>query len=260
MGNGHPLAAVVRAPRSRHRVYGPEHVFSIRSAANPVSAAVGTAVLDVIEDERLLENAVTVGGYTLAKLEKLADRHVLIGDVRGAGMFLRGRTRQRPQSEDPRDGAKPNGSSISCAKARRADQPHRAPRQYLEDPPARCRFSTQHADLLVDTLDQVFGVAVNENPSVESAALPRRDAGARAQPPCATGISRSRISRRSRCARMRCVQDRLGGRRARPCCGCIAAAITRTLSSIRSSFGCGALETARHPGSARDSLEARPRL
>jgi len=55
---------------------------------NPVSAAVGTAVLDVIEEERLVENARDVGAYALEKLRKLGDRHALIGDVRGAGLFF----------------------------------------------------------------------------------------------------------------------------------------------------------------------------
>ncbi|MCP4415442.1 MAG: aminotransferase class III-fold pyridoxal phosphate-dependent enzyme, partial [Chloroflexi bacterium] len=53
----------------------------------PVSCAVGLAVLDVIEDENLQANAEMVGGYLLEGLRRLASRHAIIGDVRGAGLF-----------------------------------------------------------------------------------------------------------------------------------------------------------------------------
>jgi 4-aminobutyrate aminotransferase-like enzyme len=46
------------------------------------------AVMDVLEAERLPENALATGRYLTAKLEALKSRHELIGDVRGAGLFL----------------------------------------------------------------------------------------------------------------------------------------------------------------------------
>jgi 4-aminobutyrate aminotransferase-like enzyme len=55
---------------------------------NPVSCAVGLAVLDVIRDERLQENALETGGYFLTQLRSLAARRPIIGDVRGRGLFL----------------------------------------------------------------------------------------------------------------------------------------------------------------------------
>src|SRR5271170_6494059 len=85
MGNGHPLAGVV-ARRDLVDEFTSRNMYFNTFGGNPVSAAVGTAVLDVIEEEHLLENAVTVGRYTLEKLAKLAERHALIGDVRGAGL------------------------------------------------------------------------------------------------------------------------------------------------------------------------------
>jgi hypothetical protein len=55
---------------------------------NPVACAAGLAVLDVLEEERLQENARRVGGSLASGLRELAGRHRVIGDVRGAGLYL----------------------------------------------------------------------------------------------------------------------------------------------------------------------------
>lgn len=87
MGNGHPLAGVI-ARRDLVDAFTGRNMYFNTFGGNPVSAAVGMAVLDVIEEEHLMENAVSVGNYTVEKLRKLAERHLIIGDVRGAGMFF----------------------------------------------------------------------------------------------------------------------------------------------------------------------------
>jgi 4-aminobutyrate aminotransferase-like enzyme len=53
---------------------------------NPVACAAGLAVLDVLEEEGLQENALSVGDYWLRGLRSM--EHELIGDVRGSGLFL----------------------------------------------------------------------------------------------------------------------------------------------------------------------------
>jgi 4-aminobutyrate aminotransferase-like enzyme len=54
---------------------------------NPVSCAVGMAVLDVIEQEHLQTHALQVGSHLLHELRSLMEKHPLIGDVRGLGLF-----------------------------------------------------------------------------------------------------------------------------------------------------------------------------
>ncbi|SOC07419.1 4-aminobutyrate aminotransferase-like enzyme [Rhodobacter sp. JA431] len=85
MGNGHPVAAVVARPdvmAAFRNAFGYFNTF----AGNPVSCAAANAVLDVIEDEGLVENAEAVGAYALGLLQEL--RHPLIADVRGLGLFF----------------------------------------------------------------------------------------------------------------------------------------------------------------------------
>jgi 4-aminobutyrate aminotransferase-like enzyme len=55
---------------------------------NPVSCAIGDAVLNVMEDEQLQENAKTVGDYYLQELAKLQQKFECLGDVRGSGLFI----------------------------------------------------------------------------------------------------------------------------------------------------------------------------
>jgi 4-aminobutyrate aminotransferase-like enzyme len=87
MGNGHPMAGLVARPEVLHEFGGKMRYFNT-FGGNPVSAAVGTAVLEVIEREGLLQNAREVGAYLRRGLEALAERHSIIGDVRGAGLFV----------------------------------------------------------------------------------------------------------------------------------------------------------------------------
>lgn len=85
IGNGHPMGAVVTtAEIAASFANGMEYFNTF--GGNPVSCAVGLAVLEVIRDEGLQENACAVGGYLMEGLRSV--RHPLIGDVRGRGLFL----------------------------------------------------------------------------------------------------------------------------------------------------------------------------
>ena len=87
IGNGHPLAAVVTTPEIAASFDNGMEYFNT-FGGNPVSCAVGLAVLDVIEDEGLQARARDVGTGLLDGLARLMERHPVIGDVRGLGLFL----------------------------------------------------------------------------------------------------------------------------------------------------------------------------
>jgi len=87
IGNGHPLAAVVTtAEIARSFENGMEYFNTF--GGNPVSCAIGNAVLDVIKKEKLMENAHETGMFFKSELVKLQKKYELIGIVRGEGLFL----------------------------------------------------------------------------------------------------------------------------------------------------------------------------
>lgn len=87
IGNGHPIGAVVTTLEIAESFANGMEFFST-FGGNPVSAAIGLAVLDVIEGDKLQEHAAVVGGTLKANLASLAMRHESVGDVRGRGLFL----------------------------------------------------------------------------------------------------------------------------------------------------------------------------
>ncbi len=87
MGNGHPIGGVVAGVETLNAFRKAFRYFNT-FGGNPVSCAAAMAVLDVIADENLIENAAQVGAYAKAGLARLADKHGMIGDIRGSGLFF----------------------------------------------------------------------------------------------------------------------------------------------------------------------------
>ena len=87
LGNGHPLAATILRRDLVAAFAEQDHYFNT-FGGNPVSAAAGLAVLDVIEKENLQANALEIGQRLRDGLLEMQERHTLIGDVRGNGLFL----------------------------------------------------------------------------------------------------------------------------------------------------------------------------
>lgn len=103
IGNGMPLAAVTTRASIASRLADRIHFNTF--GGNPVSMAAGLAVLDVIDDEGLQDNAQRMGLRFRSGLEQLARSHALVGDIRGRGLMIgvelvRDRTTKEPATQE----------------------------------------------------------------------------------------------------------------------------------------------------------------
>jgi 4-aminobutyrate aminotransferase-like enzyme len=153
MGNGFPVGGVVTRPEILESFCETTGYFNTYGG-NPVAAAAGLAVLDVIEDEGLIENAKRIGGHLHAGLQEIATWHPGVGDVRSAGLFigiefsLPGTTEPDPATASYVINAlKERGVLIGAAGAYG---------NVLKVRPPLC-FSRDNADLFLETLDAVLG-------------------------------------------------------------------------------------------------------
>ena len=86
IGNGVPLAAVVTTPDIAQPLANRIHFNTF--GGNPVSCAIGKAVLEVIDREKLQENSLEMGNRLIGGLKELMSKHDVIGDVRGKGLMI----------------------------------------------------------------------------------------------------------------------------------------------------------------------------
>ncbi|MEZ5727157.1 MAG: aspartate aminotransferase family protein [Burkholderiaceae bacterium] len=153
MGNGYPVAGVVAREDIMH-AFRTRNVYFNTFGANPVAAAAAMATLDVIEEERLIENAARVGAYAKQQLQRLAARFPEIGDVRGSGLFFGGEFVKSRQSRE-----------ADAARARKVMNRMREEGVIMGligrhnnllkiRPPMP--FSVSNADLLFETLERVL--------------------------------------------------------------------------------------------------------
>ncbi|HEV3197901.1 MAG TPA: aminotransferase class III-fold pyridoxal phosphate-dependent enzyme [Bryobacteraceae bacterium] len=162
IGNGHPLGAVVTTPEIAASFANGMEYFNT-FGGNPVSCAVGLAVLDAIREEGLQENARDAGEYLLNGLRQLAGRHRAIGDVRGQGLFLgfelvRDRETREPAADEASEivnGMKERGVLLST------DGPLH---NVIKIKPPMV-FSRADADLVVERLDGVMSGVRGSRPA-----------------------------------------------------------------------------------------------
>jgi 4-aminobutyrate aminotransferase-like enzyme/Ser/Thr protein kinase RdoA (MazF antagonist) len=154
IGNAFPLAAVITTQEIAASFNNGMEFFST-FGGNPVACAAGLAVLDVLEEEHLQENALRAGSYLIARLKSLHEKHLLIGDVRGSGLFLGVDLVIDRETREPA----PNQASYLVNRLRErgilagTDGPHH---NVIKLRPPLI-FSQADADLFVTTLDGVLG-------------------------------------------------------------------------------------------------------
>ena len=153
MGNGHPVAGVVAATDLVNDFRNDVMYFNT-FGGNPVSCAVAQAVLDVLQEEQLAENAEDVGAYLRSGLRGLQQRHDILGDVRGPGLFIgvelvMDRNTKQPATEMAR-------RIVNTMKDRRIliSKIGRFDNILKIRPPII--FSRKNADQLLETLDEVL--------------------------------------------------------------------------------------------------------
>lgn len=153
MGNGQPLGAVITRREIAEALEAEGYFFS-SAGGSPVSCQIGMAVLDVMEEEKLWENAQVVGGHFKARLEALIDKHPLVGAVHGSGFYLgleliRNRETLEPASEE---------TALLCDRLRELGifmQPTGDDLNILKIKPPMVT-SRQSVDFFVDMLDRVL--------------------------------------------------------------------------------------------------------
>jgi 4-aminobutyrate aminotransferase-like enzyme len=104
MGNGMPIAGVV-ARADLLGEFGRKVKYFNTFAANSVCVAAAWAVLDVLADERLLDNARNVGQYLRSGIRRIASAGRGIGEIRGTGLFI-GADVIEPHSDGVPDGTR----------------------------------------------------------------------------------------------------------------------------------------------------------
>lgn len=155
MGNGHPLAGLVgRAEVIEH--FSESSMYFNTFGGSPVSCAVGMAVMDVLEDQHLLENAIVTGRYVSDALKSLQPSHEAIGEVRDLGMFfgvelVRDNLPAPVLAKRVVNYMRDNGVLISTIGKNNS---------ILKLRPAMT-FQSEHADQLCETLDRALAYAAN---------------------------------------------------------------------------------------------------
>jgi 4-aminobutyrate aminotransferase-like enzyme/Ser/Thr protein kinase RdoA (MazF antagonist) len=86
-GNGHPLAVVAVTKEVAEKFANGMEFFNT-FGGNPVSCSIGRTILEIIDKEKLQQNALAVGGFLKQELKQLQREFPVIGDVRGEGLFL----------------------------------------------------------------------------------------------------------------------------------------------------------------------------
>jgi 4-aminobutyrate aminotransferase-like enzyme len=159
LGNGHPLGAVVCTADVAARFSNGMEYFNT-FGGNPVSGVIGRAVLDAMARDGLRENASQTGDHLMTRLRALGERHALVGDVRGAGLFIgvelvSDRDQRIPATRQAgyvANRMRDNGVLLST------DGPDN---NVLKIKPPLC-FDRADADQLVEALDRVLGETVLE--------------------------------------------------------------------------------------------------
>ena len=140
-----------------YNMFTRKHKYFNTFGGSPVAAAAGLAVLDVIREENLIENAKKTGAFLIENLKNLSNKHLAIGDVRGAGLLVAMELVSNRKSKKPDTAQtvsvinqlKENGILIGAAGAWG---------NILKIRPPLC-FTKDNVEFFVSTCDQIFSTS-----------------------------------------------------------------------------------------------------
>ena len=153
MGNGHPIAAVAGRPSVFAEFAERRHYFNT-FGGNSVSCATALAVLQVIHREELLENARRVGEYLQRGLRAIGEHCTVIREVRGAGLFIGVELGANPMSGLSASAETKRVVNALCRRGILVGITGSRADVVKIRPPLT--FSTQHADLLLEALNEAL--------------------------------------------------------------------------------------------------------
>ena len=154
-GNGHPVGVVVTR-RDILTAFNRDAGYFSTFGGNPVSAAAGCAVLDVLERERLQENARVTGAHLLEGLRGLQSKHSLIGDVRGCGLLAGVELVRDRKTLEPAAGERDRVLDLMKEKGVLVGRTGRLGNVIKIRPPMP--FGKEHADMLIAALDEALAL------------------------------------------------------------------------------------------------------
>lgn len=123
-------------------------------SGHPVACAAGLATLELTVNEKLDENAARIGAYLLDRLLALKDKYPAIGDVRGKGLMIAIEMVKDRKTKEPFEPADAYPGLISKAAQDRGIIVRCIVNKIIISPPLI--FTTEHADTLVDALDESY--------------------------------------------------------------------------------------------------------
>jgi 4-aminobutyrate aminotransferase-like enzyme len=156
MGNGHPMGGVVTG-RDLLEEFGSRNTYFNTFAGNPVSSAVGLAVLHVMRDEGLMDRAKRVGAVLRDGLGGLVDASKAVGAVKGRGLYL------GISYVEPDGSGRPDPAGARAAVEAMVARDVLISRSGRSDNVLKIRpplaFDDEHAEILLDRLGAVLGAA-----------------------------------------------------------------------------------------------------
>jgi 2,2-dialkylglycine decarboxylase (pyruvate) len=169
LGGGVPLGATVTSAAIEQRAIDNGFLHITTHVSDPMPAAAGLAVLDVLAEENLVDRAAKLGGYLTDRLRELQERHEQIGDVRGRGLLVGLELVEDRGTKEPANelGAAVTAECLRLGLSMNIVKGDGSQRNCLRLAPP-LTITTEEIDLAISILDTALTNCLNARPHRES--------------------------------------------------------------------------------------------